>query len=76
MVQMCMGRHGHDRMVVGYKTTCVISAFQHFHVVSWNLRRSVLNTTLCVEVVSELLQVCGFLQVLRFPPPTKLTATI
>jgi hypothetical protein len=27
-------------------------------------------------IVSDLRQVCGFLLVLRFPPPIKLTATI
>ena len=29
-----------------------------------------------IKFVSDLRQVCGFLQVLRFPPPIKLTATI
>jgi hypothetical protein len=29
-----------------------------------------------VKFVSELQQVCGFLQVLQFPPPIKLTADI
>jgi hypothetical protein len=29
-----------------------------------------------IKSVSELWQVCGFLRVLRFPPPIKLTATI
>ena len=29
-----------------------------------------------IKFVSDLQQVCGFLQVLRFPPPIKLTATI
>ena len=33
-------------------------------------------TTLCDKVVSDLRQVCGFLRVLQFPPPIKLTATI
>jgi hypothetical protein len=27
-------------------------------------------------IISDLRQVCGFLRVLRFPPPIKLTATI
>ena len=35
----------------------------------------VLDTTLCDKFVSELWQVDDFLWVLRFPPPTKLTAT-
>jgi hypothetical protein len=29
-----------------------------------------------IKLVSDLQQVCGFLQLLRFPPPIKLTATI
>jgi len=29
-----------------------------------------------IKFVSDLRQVCGFLRVLRFPPPIKLTATI
>jgi hypothetical protein len=32
--------------------------------------------TLCDKVVSDLRQVGGFLRVLRFPPPIKLTATL
>ena len=40
---------------------------------SW---QGVLDKTLCDKVVSGLLQVCGFLQALQFPPPIKLTATI
>ena len=35
------------------------------------LRRGVLNTTLCDKFVSDLLQVDGFLRVLRFPLPLK-----
>ena len=38
--------------------------------------QGVLDTTLCNQVCQYLLQVCGFLQVLRFSPPIKLTATI
>ena len=39
-------------------------------------RRGVLDTTLFDKVVSDLRQVGGFIPVLRFPPPIKLTATI
>jgi hypothetical protein len=39
---------------------------------SW---RGVLDTTLCDKVFSNLRQVGGFLQTLRFPPPIKLTAS-
>jgi hypothetical protein len=35
---------------------------------------SVLDTTLCDKVCQ--CQVCGFLQVLQFPPPIKLTITM
>jgi hypothetical protein len=38
------------------------------------LRQSVLDATLCDKVVTNLRQVSGFLQVLRFPPPIKLTS--
>ena len=40
------------------------------------LKRGVLDTTLCYKFVSDLRQVCGFLWILRFSPPIKLTATI
>jgi len=40
------------------------------------IRRGVLETTLCDKFVSDLRQVSGFLRVLQFPPPIKLTATI
>jgi hypothetical protein len=33
-------------------------------------------TTLCDKIVGDLQQVSGFLQVIRFPPPVKLSATI
>jgi len=41
-----------------------------------HLTRSLSCTTLCDKVVSDLRQVGGFLQVLRFPPSIKLIATI
>ena len=37
--------------------------------------RNVLDTTLCDKFVSDLRQVGGFLRVLRFPPPIKMTTT-
>jgi len=68
---------GRDRMVVGFTSTCVISAYHHksceFEPRSW---RGVLDTTLCIQFVSDLRQICCFFRVLRFPPPIKLTATI
>jgi hypothetical protein len=40
------------------------------------LRRGVLDTTLCDKVCQWLAQVDGFLRVLQFPPPIKLTSMI
>ena len=57
------GCRGSDHMVVGFTTTYAISAhhsIQHY----------------VIKFVSDLRQVDGFLRVLRFPPPIKLTATI
>jgi hypothetical protein len=48
---MRQGRSGFDRMVVGFTTTCAISAYQlyscEFEPRSW---RGVLDTTLCDKV--------------------------
>jgi hypothetical protein len=38
--------------------------------------RGVLDTTLCEQFFSDLLQVVGFLRVLQVPSPIKLTTTI
>jgi hypothetical protein len=40
---------------------------------SW---RDIFDTTLCDKVFGDLQQICGFLQILLFPSPIKLTATI
>ena len=70
------GRRGRDHVVVGFTTTCAISAYHSLRCEierrSW---RGVLDTTLC-DKVSDLRQVGYFLRVLRLPPPIKLTATI
>ena len=50
----------HDRMVVGFTTTYAGRGVQH-HV---------------IKFVSDFRQVGGFLRVLRFPLPIKLTTTI
>ena len=66
---------GRDRMVVGFTTTYAISAYHH-----WccefepRLRRGVQHYV--IRFVSDLRQVGGFLRVLRFPLPIKLTARI
>ena len=65
---------GHDRMVVGFTTTYTIIAYHHwsceFESGSW---RGVLDV---IKFVNDLQQVGGFLQVLQFPWPIKLTTTI
>ena len=55
------GRCGRDRMVVGVRITCAISAYHH------RSSPGVLDTTLCDQVC----QVGEILQVLWFPPPIK-----
>ena len=59
------GRHGRDCMVVGFSTTYAVSTF-----VSSNPTRAIQHYV--IKFVSDLLQVSGFLRVLRFPPPIKL----
>jgi hypothetical protein len=64
------GCHGCDRLVVELQLpmqTVPITT----NVVSLNLAE-----TRCTQYNSDLLQVGGFLQVLQFPPPIKLTVTI
>jgi len=71
------GLCGRDCMVVGFTTTCAISAYHHlsceFEPCLW---RSALNTTLCDKVWLATLQVGGFLRILQCPPLIKLNATI
>jgi len=54
------GRHGRDRMVVGFTTNCAINAYHHY----------------VINFVSNLRQDGGFLRVHWFAPQIKLTATI
>jgi hypothetical protein len=61
---------GGDRLVVGFTTTCAISAYHHFEFWSW---RDVLHTTLC-DKVCQLLS--AGLRLSLFPPSIKLTTTI
>ena len=69
------GLRGSDRMIVGFTTTYAISAFHHwFYEFEFRSGRGVQHYVL--KFVSDLRQVSGFLQVLRFPPPMKLTVTI
>ena len=61
-------RGGRDRMVVGFTTKAVSSNPDHGEVYSIQ--------HYMIKFVSDLQQVGGFLRVLRFPPPIKLTTTI
>ena len=70
-------RGDRDCMVIGFITTLAISAnyhesceFEPLHGEVYSIQHYV------IKFVSDLRQVGGFLQVLRFPPPIKLTATI
>jgi hypothetical protein len=64
-------------MEVGFTTTFAISAITT-DIVSLNpIHGEVYSIQhYVIKFVSDVLQVCGFLWVLRFPPPIKLTATI
>jgi len=68
---MNKGRRGRDHMVVGFTTTCAIS-------MSSNPIHGEVNSIqhYMIKIVSDLRHIGGFLRVLRFPPPLKLTATI
>jgi hypothetical protein len=70
----CRGRHGCDRMVVGFTTTYAINA--HHHWCEFESRSGWGVQHYLIKFFSDLRQVGGFLQVPRFPPPIKLTATI
>jgi len=65
------GCQGRDHVVVGFTTTCAISAYHHL-----SCEFEPLYNIVVIKFVSDLQQVCGFLRVLRIPPPIKLTATI
>ena len=72
------GRRGHGRMVVGLTTTYAISVYHHLHVVCSNPTHDEVCSIqyYVIKFVSDLRQVVGFLWVLRFPTPIKLTTTI
>jgi hypothetical protein len=63
--------HGHDLMVVGFITTYAYHCELESHSgEAYSIQHYV------IKFVSDLRQVCGFLRVLRFPPPIRLTAMI
>ena len=65
-------------MVVGFTTTCAISVYYHYNVVSSNPGNGEVYPIqyYVIKFVSDLEQIGSFLGVLWFPPPIKLTATI
>ena len=74
-IQHLRGRRGRDRMVVGFTTTYVISAYHHWcYVFESRPGRGVQHYVM--KFVSDLRQVSGFLRVLRFPPSIKLTSVL
>ena len=68
------GRHGRERMVVEFATTYAISAY-HYLCCEIESRSGQGVQQYVTKFVSDLRQVGGFLRVLRFPLPIKLTAT-
>ena len=75
---MFVGHRCLDHMVVGFTTTCAISDYLHEKLWVWItfMARCTRYNIYVIKFVKDMQQVCGFLQVLRFPPPIKLTATI
>jgi hypothetical protein len=70
------GRRGHDNIVAGYTTIYAISAYHHSSCEFESLSGEVyLIQQYVIKFVSDLLQVCGFLRVLWFSPPKKLTTS-
>ena len=63
------GRRGRDRMQSVSITTKIVSS-NPVHGEMYSIQHYV------IKFVSDLRQVGGFLRVLRFPPPIKLTATV
>ena len=72
---LLMGRRGRDRMVFRFTTTYAISAYHHWCCeFESQSGRGVQHYV--IKFVSDLRQVGGFLRVIRFSLPIKLTATI
>ena len=75
LINVSRGRHGSDWMVVGFTTTYAICEYHHWCCgLESQSGRGVHHYV--IKFVSILRQVGGFLRVLRFPPPIKLSATI
>jgi len=69
------GRRGRDLMVVGFTTTYAISAYHHW-CCEFESRSGRGVQHYVIKFFSDLRQVGGFLWLLRFPSPIRLTATI
>ena len=65
-------RRGRDHMVVGFTTAFAISAY-HYWCCELESRSGRGVQQYVITFVSDMRQVDGFLRVLRFPPPIKLT---
>jgi hypothetical protein len=71
------GRCGRDRMVVGFPTTYAISAYHYWSYEFESHSGKVYSMQhYVIKFVNNLWQVSGFLWVLQFPPPIKLTTMI
>ena len=70
-----MGHRGRDHLVIGFATTC---AKLPNNVVSSNPDHGEVHLIqhYVIKFVSDLRQVCGFLRILRLPPPIKLIVTM
>jgi hypothetical protein len=66
---------GRDQMVFGFTTTYAISAY-HNWCCEFKSRSGRGVQHYVIKFISDLLQVGVFLQILRFPPPIKLPASI
>ena len=73
IISIYRGCRGRDCMVVGFTTTYVVGAC-HQLCCEFESRSGVQHYV--IKFVSDLQKVSGFLLVLRFTPPLKLTATI
>jgi len=69
------GRRGRDRMVVGFMTTYASIPYHHW-CCEFESRSGRAVQHHVIRFVSDLRQIGGFIRVLQFPPPIKLTATI
>ena len=71
------GGRGRNRMVVGFTTTCAISAYHHKSCGFEPRSAEVYSIQhYVIRFVNDLWQISGFLRVLWFPPTIKLIATV